>query len=165
MAQRKDIGMGSYDHNSAKRWAAGAPELTLLQLARQTQKARINCSKHFPKNVFRDSAWDIMLELFIVAEEQRTMCVKEAVAVSGETPTSSLRRIEGLEEAGLVIRSYDPIDHRRVLVTLSAKGRTAMISFLKHLFDASGGALGNEKAAKPVSFFPVARERTRNADD
>lgn len=106
-----------------------------------------------------------MLELFIVAEEQRTMCVKEAIAVLGETPTSSLRRIEGLKEAGLVIRSYDPIDHRRVLVTLSAHGRTAMISFLKHLFDASGGASGDKKAVKPISFFPVARERTRNADD
>ena len=91
--------MGSRDYSMAKRGNGTKPSRSLVALARQTQQARINCSQHFPKHVFRDAAWDIMLELFIVAEEGRNMCVKETMAVSGESATSTMRRIEGLEEA------------------------------------------------------------------
>lgn len=90
-----------------RREGSSNPDLSgtsLLALARQTQQARINCSEHFPKHVFRDSAWDIMLELFAVAEEGRFLCVKDIMAISGESATGTMRRIESLEEAELVVR-------------------------------------------------------------
>lgn len=127
---------------------------SLLSLARKTQQARIQCSPDFPKHVFRDSAWDIMLELFIVAEQGHRMCVKETMAISGESATGTIRRLESLEEANLVFRRYDPGDHRRVLVELSGKGRAAMVSFLHHLFETSEEAAQREKAIKPISFVP-----------
>ncbi|HUD91872.1 MAG TPA: MarR family transcriptional regulator, partial [Sphingobium sp.] len=73
-----------------QRREATAPDTfgtSLLALARQTQQARINCCQHFPKHVFRDSAWDIMLELFAVAEEGHSLCVKDVMAISGESAT------------------------------------------------------------------------------
>ncbi|MEC3950781.1 MarR family transcriptional regulator [Sphingobium sp. HWE2-09] len=139
---------------------SSAPDLSgssLLALARQTQQARANCSQHFPKHVFRDSAWDIMLELFIVAEEGGSLCVKDTMAISGESATGTLRRIESLEAAQLVVRRYDPRDHRRMLVELSKRGREAMISFLHHLFEI--GEAASQAPIKPVSFVPLAPRR------
>ena len=153
--------MGSRDYSMAKRGNGTKPSRSLVALARQTQQARINCSQHFPKHVFRYAAWDIMLELFIVAEEGRNMCVKETMAVSGESATSTMRRIEGLEEARLVARRYDPIDHRRVIVELSENGRQAMIAFLVHLFEAGEAASEQGGTTKPVSFIPMANNRQR----
>ena len=88
------------------------------------------------------------------------MCVKETMAVSGESATSTIRRIEGLEQARLVTRRYDPVDHRRVIVELSENGREAMIAFLMHLFEASE-AVCESKGSKPVSFVPIANSRQR----
>ncbi|SEJ60792.1 hypothetical protein SAMN05518849_111162 [Sphingobium sp. AP50] len=151
--------MGSRERHMEGSSGRDMPRASLLALARQTQQARINCSAHFPKHVFRDSAWDIMLELFITAEEGRTLCVKDIMAISGESATGTVRRIEGLEAAQLVVRHYDPRDHRRMLVALSKKGREAMISFLQHLFEAGEAASHGDAPLKPISFVPIAPRR------
>ena len=151
--------MGSRDRSRERLSPPDMQAAPLLALARQTQQARINCSQHFPKNVFRDSAWDIMLELFVVAEEGRTTCVKDVMAISGESATGTIRRIESLEEAGLVRRRYDPRDHRRMLVELSGKGQEAMISFLHHLFEVGEAASHGASPARPISFVPIASPR------
>jgi hypothetical protein len=107
---------------------------SLLELARKTQVTRGKIAKLFPRNVFRDSAWDLMLELFVGAQEQRSVCVKQLVLVSGETSTSALRRIDSLEQAGLLRRCHDPKDQRRVSVILTPAGEEAMTAMLSHLF-------------------------------
>jgi DNA-binding MarR family transcriptional regulator len=132
---------------------SGAP-VSLVTLARKAQQARINCSQHFPKNVFRDSAWDIMLELFICEEMDRAICVKEVMTISGDSATGTIRRLESLEEAGLTRRCHDPRDHRRMLVKLDEKGRVAMISFLHHLFDVGSAVATHRQPTEPVSFKP-----------
>ncbi|MEG3163989.1 winged helix DNA-binding protein [Sphingomonas sp. PB2P19] len=113
---------------------AGGTPRSLLELARQAQAARDKTAKLFPRNIFRDSAWDLMLELFVGAQERRSICVKELVLVSGETSTSALRRIDSLEEAGLLRRCHDSKDHRRVAVVLTPKGEESMSAMLSHLF-------------------------------
>ena len=153
--------MASRDH----RGGATAPDMfgtSLLALARQTQQARINCCQHFPKHVFRDSAWDIMLELFAVAAEGNALCVKDVMAISGESATGTIRRIESLEEANLIVRRCDTRDHRRMLVELSEKGRAAMISYLHHLFDVGEAGSRGDAPTKPVSFAPAAPRRRQD---
>jgi len=81
---------------------------SLLDLARQLQRMRAKAAKLFPRDVFRDSAWDMVLELFIAGQQQRVVCVKELIFVSGETSTSALRRIDRLEAAELLHRWGDP---------------------------------------------------------
>ncbi|WP_308814573.1 MarR family transcriptional regulator [Sphingomonas sp. GV3] len=106
----------------------------LLDLARQTQAVRAKMAKLLPRDIFRDSAWDMILELFVAAREQRSVCVKQLVLVSGETATSALRRIGRLEEAGLLRRRTDHCDHRRIMVELAPKGDEAMCAMLHNLF-------------------------------
>jgi DNA-binding MarR family transcriptional regulator len=120
-------------------------EATLLHLAQQTKAMRANTAQFFPRDIFRDSAWDMMLELFICEQQDRALCVKELILVSGESSTSALRRIDRLESAGLLRRATDPADHRRLTVTLTQRGTDAMTAMLRHLFMTIGddrGAVG-----------------------
>lgn len=132
--------------------STGTPR-TLLDMARQTQAMRATVAAFFPRDIFRDSAWDMMLEMFVAGEEGRALCVKQVILVSGETSTSALRRIDRLEAAGLMARRVDPMDHRRVSLTLTVKGHDAMAAMLRSLFvmgDRPGRA-----GASPQGFHPA----------
>lgn len=129
MRYRSLICSGSIVANSVSIW-----DRSLLDLARQLQHMRAKAAKLFPRDVFRDSAWDMVIELFIAGQQNRAVCVKELIFVSGETSTSALRRIDRLEAAGLLHRSHDPDDHRRMAVKLTSKGDEAMCAMLYSLF-------------------------------
>ena len=140
--------------NSVNIWDRSLPDL-----ARQLQHMRAKAAKLFPRDVFRDSAWDMVLELFIAGQENRVLCVKELIFVSGETSTSALRRIDRLEAAGLLSRAHDPDDHRRMAVTLTSKGDEAMRAMLHSLFPHDGSSIperrprGPERPAEMPSSF------------
>jgi DNA-binding MarR family transcriptional regulator len=110
---------------------AGAP--LLIDLARQAQKMRAIVARMFPRDVLKDSAWDMLLELFVATQEFRVLCVKQLILVSGETSTSALRRIDRLEETGMIRRRGDAADHRRVTVEMTLKGEEAMTAMLRSL--------------------------------
>ncbi|MFN3677332.1 MAG: MarR family transcriptional regulator [Sphingomonas pseudosanguinis] len=123
---------------------------TLLDLARQTQAMRANVAQFFPRDVFRDSAWDMMLELFIAEQQAKPLCVKELILVSGESSTSALRRIDRLEESNLLRRRTDPTDHRRLIVSLTQRGTDAMTAMLRHLYlTMSDEPIGGQRTGKP----------------
>ena len=111
-----------------------AGDVTLAERARQVLDARLKCSGFFPRGVFRDSAWDMMLELFIASQSRQSLCVKDLMAVANETATGAVRRINSLEDAKLVSRRSDTDDHRRVCVELTEAGRAAMETFLRNLY-------------------------------
>lgn len=148
------------EQSAFPRPSAAEPQLALIDFARQTQAMRAKVAKIFPRDIFRDSAWDMMLELFVAARERRSVCVKQLVLISGETPTSALRRIDRLEEAGLLLRRTDPADHRRVMIELAPKGDEAMCAMLRNLFLDAEPA-GNPPAPRSFqpSLTPGLRER------
>lgn len=111
-----------------------ARQMSLLDCARMTRSARARHSDAFPKGVFRDRAWDIMIELFIANGEGRTLCMKDAMVIAEDSPAGSVRRVDSLEDAGLVNRAGDPDDHRRVLLSLSEAGTKAMTGFFRDLY-------------------------------
>jgi len=98
----------------------------LAEKARQLLKARRIVSKVMPKNLFKDSAWDIMLELYLGAIEGGVIYVKQMIIASGERPATAIRIIARLEESGFIERNGDDLDQRRVIVNLTSRGRQAM---------------------------------------
>jgi DNA-binding MarR family transcriptional regulator len=134
------------------------PRKLLLEFARRLLEARALSARFFPKDVFRDSMWDMMLELFIAGEEPRRICVKQLMAVSGESPTGTVRRIDRLEEVRLIRRRPDPEDNRRVLVELTESGRKAMNSMLRYLFATAPSVANIGEPATPRSFYPQDRK-------
>lgn len=115
--------------------AADAAGGELLEGARQLLQARLKMARIVPKGLMRDSAWDMMLELYISGEEGGISYVKQLILTSGESPAAAMRRIERLEEAGFIERFIDPLDRRRVIVRLSERGHAAMFAMLEHVFE------------------------------
>lgn len=101
--------------------------------ARRLLVARQNIAKIMPRNLFRDSAWDVMLELYIGTAENIDVYVKQAIIASGECPATAMRIITRLEKSGFLCRMGDPSDQRRVVVSLSRAGMDAMEMLLEEL--------------------------------
>lgn len=82
-------------------------------------------------------AMTILLKLFVRSEEGRVECVKQLLTGIGTSATGALRRIESLKAAGLVRRARDQTDGRRVLVTLTERGRRLVIDIAEQVRAAS----------------------------
>ena len=120
--------------------------------ARQMLLTRISLAKVMPRNLFRDSAWDVMLELYIGTAQNIDVYVKQAIIASGECPATAMRIIARLEKSGFLIRKGDESDQRRVVVSLSEKGMMAM----ELLFDnMTVGEAGPESRHHHPPIFPL----------
>jgi hypothetical protein len=103
--------------------------------ARNVLRARASIERVLPPGLFRDSAWDLMLTLFIKGEEGESLFVKQLIVSTTASPTASMRRIAQLEEADLLERLPDALDQRRVTVRLTDRGRMAMTMMIEQIFD------------------------------
>jgi DNA-binding MarR family transcriptional regulator len=101
--------------------------------ARQLLIARKRIAEIMPRNLLRDSAWDVMLELYIGTAQDIDVYVKQAIIASGECPATAMRIIARLEKAGFLIRAGDQSDLRRVVVSLSPDGMAAMEILLDNM--------------------------------
>jgi DNA-binding MarR family transcriptional regulator len=126
-------------------------ERHLVESARQLMTSRIEIAKHIPFGLFRDSAWDVMLELFVNGEEGGIVYVKQLIIATGQAGASAVRMIDRLEGANLIRRETDPLDHRRIIVGLTEAGRSAMLAMLAKL---SGAQPEESKTVAPRGFQP-----------
>lgn len=66
-----------------------------------------------------DDAWALLLVLLSARMEGRRFAVTEVAEAAGIPPTTSLRRLQALEDCGLLMRRPAPRDRRIVLIDLS----------------------------------------------
>lgn len=95
-----------------------APE-NLATLARFLASARRRRDAAFPGIEFGEPAWDMLLDLYVQHVEGRKVSVSSLCTAAAVPPTTALRWIETLTNAGQFIRSPDPLDGRRVHVSLA----------------------------------------------
>lgn len=103
------------------------------QMAKQLLAQRLARFDHFPAELFHEPAWDMLLALFVANEERRTMSVKTLVGSANAPVTTSQRWIDHLHKLKLIDRVIDPIDRRRMEISLSDTGQTAVIQYLRRL--------------------------------
>ena len=89
---------------------------------RRIIKARRDRGRFFPRHLFADPAWDMLLELYAAELEQVRISVSKLCDASDVPATTALRWISTLVNESLVKRHSDPFDARRIFVTLSSKG-------------------------------------------
>jgi DNA-binding MarR family transcriptional regulator len=103
---------------------------TAFHKARQHYRSRRKREALFGKSdLFGEPAWDILLDLFIAAEEARKISVSSLCIASAVPATTALRWIAILEAEGLIERSCDPADARRVFIALCDDGYAKMKSY------------------------------------
>lgn len=103
------------------------------ELAKQLLAQRMARFDHFPAELFHEPAWDMLLALFVAHEERRTMNVKTLVASAHAPVTTSQRWIDHLHKLKLIDRVIDPVDRRRIEISLSDSGYTAVTAYLRRM--------------------------------
>jgi len=86
----------------------------------------------FAGQLFADPAWDMLLEIFLCDLTQQRISVSAACAGSRVPPTTGLRWARLLEKRGLITRRNDPLDSRRVHLSLSEEAFTKMRLLMEH---------------------------------
>ncbi|WP_267347255.1 winged helix DNA-binding protein [Sphingomonas sp. GM_Shp_2] len=84
----------------------------------------------FPGNLFEDPAWDMLLDLYAARLEGRRVSVSSLCIAAAVAPTTALRWIGKLTEAGLFVREPDPADRRRAFMALSDAAAAKMHDYL-----------------------------------
>ena len=85
------------------------------------RRMRVRRNDIIGADLFRDPAWDMLLELYAAHQRGETVPVNSLCYASGTPPTTALRHIKRMREHGLVERVGDSDDERRVRLRPTAK--------------------------------------------
>ncbi len=103
----------------------GAPDPT-PRTVRATIRARRLRDQHFTPELFADPAWDMLLDLYAARLEGSRVSVSSLCIAASVPPTTALRWIGTMHDAGLFEREADPGDRRRAHIMLSTRAAEAM---------------------------------------
>jgi hypothetical protein len=103
---------------------------------RRIIRARRLRDRFFGEGVFEDPAWDMILDLFAAHLAQAQVSVSSLCIAAAVAPTTALRWIAKLTDAGLFERQPDPFDRRRAFMALSPRALDAMNRYVLATRDA-----------------------------
>ncbi|WP_375196073.1 MarR family transcriptional regulator [Sphingobium sp.] len=95
------------------------PLSALGRFARRLLAQRRRRDQMFGADLFGEPIWDMYLDLFANAVEDRPVSISSLCIASGAPTTTALRQIGMLVDRGLLLRRQDSTDGRRVLIELS----------------------------------------------
>jgi DNA-binding transcriptional ArsR family regulator len=91
---------------------------SVAEYADGIRRLRVRRNEVLGLNIFRDPAWDMLLDLLVAHDKKKDVSVGSVCVASGVPPTTALRHVEILERAGVVDRRGDLRDQRRMLLSL-----------------------------------------------
>ena len=109
------------------------PSLQPVQLVRGILSARSDRAKFFAAELFSDPAWDMLLDLYAAQLAQVRVTVTSLCVASNSPTTTALRWITALQGQDLIERRADPLDGRRIFISLTAKGSEALDQYFASL--------------------------------
>ncbi|MEN2785997.1 hypothetical protein ACFOKI_09670 [Sphingomonas qilianensis] len=93
---------------------------------RQAIRARRLRGQFFDPTLLEDPAWDMLLDLYAAELERAQVSVSSLCIAAAVAPTTALRWISKMTEAGLLEREPDPFDRRRAFMALSVQARDGL---------------------------------------
>lgn len=125
---------GADSEDSSERLVRSArPPLPDPRLVRRIIRQRQLRARYFDGELFSDPAWDMLLDLTAARVEHTRVSVTSLCIASGVPPTTALRWIAQMKDAGLMQRLEDETDRRRAFITLTDKAADAMARFFAEL--------------------------------
>lgn len=109
------------------------PPLPDARLVRQIIHQRTARAKFFDAELFADPAWDMLLDLTAARVEHTRVSVTSLCIASSVPPTTALRWIGQIVEAGLFDRVEDDADRRRAFIELSDTAAEAMARYFAEI--------------------------------
>ena len=93
-------------------------------------RARRDREWQFPRGLFSDPAWDILLELYVAQSEDRPVTVRDACKAASVPETSGTRWLRILESRHLVKREGETPEPNEATVTLTRDAIAGMNHWL-----------------------------------
>ncbi len=115
------------------------PPLPDPRLVRRIIRHRQLRARFFAGELFADPAWDMLLDLAAARAEHARVSVTSLCIASGVPPTTALRWIGQMTDAGLLERANDDTDRRRAFIALTDRAADAMARYFAEV--AQGAAL------------------------
>lgn len=116
----------SGEATGAPQQSVGLPPEIGADIVRQVIRARRVRARYFDGDLFADPAWDMLLDLLQAEIGQYRVPVSSLCIAAAVPPTTALRWIKTMTDAGLFKRRADPHDGRRIFIELSAGASDAM---------------------------------------
>jgi len=111
-------------------------QVTAAQV-REVIRARRLRDRFFEGGLFEDPAWDMLLDLLAAQLERAQVSVSSLCIAAAVPPTTALRWITKLTDAGLIEREADPFDKRRAYLKLSPTAAGAMQRYVAAVREAN----------------------------
>ena len=109
------------------------PPMPDPRFVRQIIRQRQARARFFDGELFADPAWDMLLDLTAARVEHKRVSVTSLCIASGVSPTTALRWIAQMTQAGLFERVEDEADRRRVFIALSDKAADAIARYFAEM--------------------------------
>lgn len=122
-----------FDGSSDRLVRASRPPLPDPRLVRKIIRQRQLRGRFLEGDLFADPAWDMLLDLTAARVEHVRVSVTSLCIASGVPPTTALRWIGQMTDAGLLQRVDDETDRRRAFITLTDKAADAMARYFAEL--------------------------------
>lgn len=126
-------GDNGYENGSDRLVRAARPPLPDPRLVRRIIRQRQLRARFFEGDLFADPAWDMLLDLTAARVEHVRVSVTSLCIASGVPPTTALRWIGQMTDAGLLQRVDDETDRRRAFITLTDKAADSMARYFAEL--------------------------------
>ena len=120
---------------------AARPPLPDPRLVRKIIRQRQLRARFFEGDLFADPAWDMLLDLTAARAEHVRVSVTSLCIASGVPPTTALRWIGQMTDAGLLQRVDDETYRRRAFITLTDKAADAMARYFAELGTAAAALI------------------------
>ena len=101
----------------------------IKSIAKDMYDSRRLRTRNFDESLFRDPAWDILLDLTIAAMDGHSISTSSVCRSACVPQSTGLRWISVLEQQGLVVRYEDEHDRRMHWIKLSETGKAAMVRY------------------------------------
>lgn len=108
-------------------------QLPDARLVRRIIRQRQLRARFLDNDLFADPAWDMLLDLTASRLEGKRVSVTSLCIASGVPPTTALRWIGQMVDAGLFVRLSDGTDKRRAFIDLSEKALQAMARYFTEI--------------------------------
>lgn len=102
----------------------------LVKVARSLYSDRRERDRFFSTGIFGEPAWDLLIDLFVAAQENRSVTTSSACIAAAVPATTALRWLDKLENEGLIQRRPDPNHARGTLVELTPRCHSRLADLL-----------------------------------
>ena len=105
-------------------------ETDLVQLARRVSNFRRKRDMLFEQLIFAEPEWDILLDLFAQSGFGRRVSMSSLCIAAAVPTTTAVRCINAMVDQGVLTKSPDATDARRVLIDMTEESRQKMRTLL-----------------------------------